>query len=156
MRSQARGSERYGLTASSGAARLRPDGIWIKHKVDAPLWFLNNKQDVRSSFYLEETATEFDIQGLELDWACVGWDADFRYVEDGWKCFRFKGSTWQRMKTADRQLYLKNSYRVLLTGARQGMVIFIPTGDVNDLTRLPKMYQETYDYLIQCGLKTID
>lgn len=155
LRNKARGSERYGLIASSGANRLRPDGIWIKTKIDAPLWFLNDKADVRSSYYLEETASEFDIQGLELDWTCVCWDADFRYDNEQWQYFGFRGTKWQRVNTAERQLYLKNAYRVLLTRARQGMVIFVPPGDPSDPTRDPQMYGEIYAYLLKCGIASI-
>ena len=151
---KARGSERYGLTASSGANRLRPDGIWIKSKVDAPVWFLNDKSDVRSSYYLEETASEFDIQGLELDWACVGWDADFRRGDDEWQYFSFRGTKWQRMNAPDRQLYLKNAYRVLLTRARQGMAIFVPPGDSSDPTRAPQIYDRIFEYLQLCGISS--
>lgn len=154
LKIKARGSERYGLTASSGANRLRPDGIWIKSKVDAPVWFLNDKTDVRSSCYLEETASEFDIQGLELDWACVAWDADFRRGDDEWQCFSFRGTKWQRMKAPDRQLYLKNAYRVLLTRARQGMAIFVPLGDSSDPTRAPQIYDRIYEYLQHCGISS--
>lgn len=151
---KARGSERYGLTASSGANRLRPDGIWIKSKVDAPVWFLNDKSDVRSSYYLEEAASEFDIQGLELDWACVGWDADFRRGDDEWHYFSFRGTKWQRMNAPDRQLYLKNAYRVLLTRARQGMAIFVPPGDSSDPTRAPQIYDRIFEYLQLCGISS--
>ncbi|MCE2832726.1 MAG: DUF2075 domain-containing protein [Oxalobacteraceae bacterium] len=152
LKSKARGSERYGLIASSGANRLRPDGIWIKSKVDAPVWFLNDKMDVRSSYYLEEAASEFDIQGLELDWVCVGWDADFRRVNGEWEHFSFRGTKWQRVNAADRQLYLKNAYRVLLTRARQGMVIFVPPGDPTDPTRSTQIYDRIYEYLKLCGI----
>ncbi|MEY4977370.1 MAG: hypothetical protein RIQ97_2565 [Pseudomonadota bacterium] len=151
----ARGSERYGLIASSGANRLRPDGIWIKAKVDAPVWFLNDKSDVRSSYYLEEAASEFDIQGLELDWTCVGWDADFRRDNDDWSCFSFRGTKWQRVNAPERQLYLKNAYRVLLTRARQGMVIFLPAGDSSDPTRAPQVYDNIYEYLQLCGIPVL-
>ena len=152
LQTKARGSERYGLTASSGANRLRPDGIWIKSKIDAPVWFLNDNTDVRSSYYLEETASEFDIQGLELDWACVGWDADFRRGDEDWQYFSFRGTKWQRMNSVDRQLYLKNAYRVLLTRSRQGMVIFVPAGDSSDPTRAPQVYDSIYEYLQLCGI----
>jgi hypothetical protein len=153
MRSKARGSERYGLTASSGATRLRTDGIWIKAKIDAPVWFLNDKTDVRSSYYLEETASEFDIQGLELDWTCVCWDADFRYANNQWNYFNFRGTKWQRVSAADRQLHLKNAYRVLLTRARQGLAIYVPKGDLSDPTRCPLYYDEIYNYLTTCGIR---
>lgn len=152
LRNNARGSERYGLTASSGANRLRAEGIWIKAKIDAPVWFLNDKTDVRSSYYLEETASEFDIQGLELDWTCVCWDADFRYDNKQWQYFNFRGTKWQRRNKIEDQLYLKNAYRVLLTRARQGMVIFVPPGDSSDPTREPRIYDEIYAYLAKCGL----
>ena len=155
LQKKARGSERYGLIASSGANRLRPYGIWMKLKVDAPLWFLNDKNDVRSAFYLEEAASEFDIQGLELDWTCVCWDADFRYDQSQWKYFSFRGTKWQRVNSVERQLYLKNAYRVLLTRARQGMVIFVPQGDLSDPTREPQTYDEIYNYLCSCGLPTL-
>ena len=156
MRSKARGSERYGLTASSGATRLRTDGIWIKAKIDAPVWFLNDKSDVRSSYYLEETASEFDIQGLELDWTCVCWDADFRYGNNQWNYFNFRGTKWQRVSAADRQLHLKNAYRVLLTRARQGLAIYVPRGDISDSTRAPLYYDEIYNYLIRCGVSDLN
>ncbi|NBP40300.1 MAG: DUF2075 domain-containing protein [Betaproteobacteria bacterium] len=155
LQTKARGSERYGLTASSGANRLRPDGIWIKPKVDAPVWFLNDKLDVRSSYYLEEAATEFDIQGLELDWTCVAWDADFRREDCEWQYFSFRGTKWQHVNTPDRQLYLKNTYRVLLTRARQGMVIFIPPGETSDPTRTPEVYDRISEYLHLCGIPSL-
>lgn len=152
LRRKARGSERYGLTASSGATRLRADGVWIKAKIDAPVWFLNDRSDVRSSYYLEETASEFDIQGLELDWTCVCWDADFRYANNQWNYFNFRGTKWQHVSAPDRQLHLKNAYRVLLTRARQGLAIYVPRGDQIDPTRDPKMYDEIYEFLISCGI----
>lgn len=155
LKDKARGSERYGLTASSGASRLRPDGVWIKAKVDAPVWFLNDKNDVRSSYYLEEVATEFDIQGLELDWTCVCWDADFRHPNNQWEHFSFRGTKWQRINAPERQLHLKNAYRVLLTRARQGLVIFVPRGDPLDPTREPINYDQICDYLIHCGFPTL-
>lgn len=152
LRHNARGSERYGLIASSGAYRLRPEGISMKNKVEAPLWFLNDKNDVRSSFYMEEVASEFDVQGLELDWAGIGWDADFRYVNGEWRHYAFKGTKWQQVNAVDSRLYLKNAYRVILTRARQGMVIFVPEGDLTDPTRPPSNYNGTYEYLKKCGL----
>lgn len=155
LRDRARGSERFGLIASSGANRLRPEGIFIKAKIDAPTWFLNDREDVRSSFYMEEVATEFDVQGLELDWAGVCWDADFRYERIAWKHYSFRGTAWQRANTDERQLYLKNAYRVILTRARQGMVIFVPPGNASDATRPPSFYDETFNYLSSCGLKEL-
>lgn len=150
LRSQARGSERFGLVASSGAHRLRPEGLHIKAAIDPANWFLNGRDDVRSSFALEEAASEFDIQGLELDWTGVCWDADLRY-DDAWLTFDFKGTRWQSINDRFRRLYLKNAYRVILTRARQGMVVFVPRGDAADATRPPHFYDGTYDYLRDCG-----
>jgi len=156
LRKQARGGERYGLLASSGADRLRPVGIFVNSEIEVANWFLNDRQDVRSSFALEGVATEFDIQGLELDWAAVAWDADLRFSNGLWEYKDFKGNKWQAVGDATRKLYLKNSYRVLLTRARQGMVIFIPHGDEEDWTRQPAFYDGTFDYLCEVGLQVID
>jgi hypothetical protein len=155
LRQHARGSERLGLIASSGAIRLRPEGIHIKSNIDPANWFLNGKEDIRSSYYLEEVATEFDIQGLELDWTGICWDADFRREENQWMYYDFKGTKWQNINDRYRRVYLANAYRVLLTRARQGMVIFIPNGDVQDYTRPPKFYDETYDFLKSCDIRNI-
>jgi DUF2075 family protein len=126
LRESARGSERYGLVASSGANRLRPEGIFMKSSVDAPVWFLNERTDVRSSFYLEEVASEFDVQGLELDWTGVCWDADYRFEAGEWKHYSFRGTKWQRSNATEKRLFLKNAYRVILTRARQGMGFLCP------------------------------
>ncbi len=152
---QARGSERYGLVASSGAYRLRPEGIHVKSKIDPVSWFLNDRFDVRTSYYMEEVATQFDIQGLELDWTGVCWGADLRYLEDGWHFHAFKGTKWQQVRNETKRLYLLNAYRVLLTRARQGMVIFVPNGDEADPTRPPQYYDGIYDYLRRCGVAEI-
>lgn len=155
LRRQARGSERYGLVASSQAQRLKPHAIDVRVDVKPVHWFLFPRDDVRSSYYLEDAATEFDVQGLELDWACVVWDGDFRHGESGWEHWSFRGSRWQRIKQAERQAYLKNAYRVLLTRARQGMVIVVPEGDAADSTRLPPMYDTTYEYLRGLGVEVL-
>lgn len=156
LRKQARGTERYGLTASSGAYRLKSFGVHVKSSIDPPNWFLNNKDDIRSSYFLEEVATEFDIQGLELDWTCVCWDADLRFQDGTWEYKSFKGTAWNNVNDDIRKLYLKNAYRVLLTRARQGMVIFIPHGDPTDKTRQPEFYDQTAEYLIRCGIPLLD
>ncbi len=155
LREQARGSERYGMMVSSQAERLKPYAIFVKSTTDPIHWFLDEKDDVRSSYYLEDVATEFDIQGLELDWSCVVWDADFRYKKDGWDHHSFVGSRWVHIKKAERQMYLKNAYRVLLTRARQGMVIVVPPGEEEDPTRHPAFYDSTYQYLKEIGLREI-
>ena len=155
VRERARGSERYGLVASSQAQRLKPHAIDVRVSVDPVHWFLNDRKDTRSSFYLEDAATEFQIQGLELDWICVTWDADLRMQSRGWRYHAFRGDAWTTIHTADRKRYLLNAYRVLLTRARQGMVIFVPPGDIGDPTRDPLFYDETYQYLIDLGLQPV-
>ncbi len=155
LRDKARGTERFGLVASSGGHRLRPEGLHVKAKIDSANWFLNDRFDVRSSYYLEEVATQFDIQGLELDWAGVCWDADLRRVDGAWSYNAFKGTRWQQVRDETKQLYLLNAYRVLLTRARQGMAIFVPRGDPADATRPPWHYDETFAFLVDCGLTSI-
>lgn len=152
LRDQARGSERYGIVVSSEAERLKPHAIDVRVKTDPVKWFLDGKQDTRSSYYLEDVATEFQIQGLELDWTCVVWDGDFRFTDDGWSHHEFKGTRWNRIKKPERQQYLKNSYRVLLTRARQGMVLVVPPGDPADPTRSPDYYTPVYNYLSELGI----
>jgi hypothetical protein len=129
IRNRARGSERYGLVASSKAQRLKPEAIDIRVEVNPVHWFLNDREDTRSSFYLEDAATEFQVQGLELDWVCVTWDGDLRFNGADWNFHDFRGSRWCNINNSDNQRYLRNAYRVLLTRARQGMIIFIPEGD---------------------------
>lgn len=155
LKDQARGSERYGIVVSSQAERLKPHAIDVKSPMDPIHWFLDGKEDVRSSFYLEDVATEFHVQGLELDWACVTWDADFRYSKKGWEYWSFRGDRWNHIRKEERKKYLKNAYRVLLTRARQGMVIVVPQGDWEDLTRKKEFYDPTFEYLKEIGFKVI-
>ena len=155
IKSKARGSERYGIVASSGAKRLRKYGIWVDSSIDAAAWFLNTKEDVRSSFVLEQCATEFDIQGLELDWTILGWDADLRYNGNTWEYYSFTGSRWNKIGKEEKVKYLLNSYRVLLTRARQGMIIYVPVGDEKDETSLPEFYNYTYEYLKSIGIEVL-
>ena len=152
---QARGTERYGILASSKALRLRPHAIDIRVPIDPVHWFLNDKDDTRSSYYLEDAATEFQVQGLELDWACITWDGDLRATETGWSHHDFRGTRWCNIANIDNQNYLRNAYRVLLTRARQGMVIFVPLGDTDDHTRSPVYYDQTYDYLASLGISIL-
>ena len=152
LRRQARGTERFGLVASSGAQRLRPEGIHIKADIDPANWFLNPSNDVRSSFYLEDVASEFAVQGLELDWVGVCWDGDFHYVDGKWVSQSFKGTKWQSVRDPSKRRYLKNAYRVILTRARQGMVIFVPNGNAADFTRPPSFYDGTFKFLSSCGI----
>jgi hypothetical protein len=155
LKERARGTERYGIVVSSQAERLKPHAIDVKSPMDPVHWFLDGPEDVRSSFYLEDVATEFDVQGLELDWTCVTWDADFRYSSTGWEHRSFCGDRWNRINQHNRQIYQKNAYRVLLTRARQGMVIVVPTGDPSDPTRSQEFYDPTYEYLKAIGFQSL-
>jgi hypothetical protein len=155
LRLRARGTERYGIVVSSQAQRLKPYAIDVKTPIDPIHWFLDGKDDVRSSYYLEDVATEFHVQGLELDWACVAWDGDFRFTENGWEHYSFVGSNWNKIRKPERQQYLKNAYRVLLTRARQGLVIYIPDGANNDPTRAEEFYLQTFNYLKSIGIAEV-
>jgi hypothetical protein len=155
VREHARGSERYGMLASSKAMRLKPHAIDVRVDVDPVCWFLNDRDDTRSSWYLEDAATEFQVQGLELDWTCVTWDADLRSNGSGWSYHDFRGSRWQNVSNIDNRRYLLNAYRVLLTRARQGMVIFVPPGNPNDPTRPPEYYDPVFASLTNVGIPVV-
>lgn len=155
LRSHARGSERTGLVATSGAMRLKPHAIDVRAPINPIHWFLNEPEDIRASNFLEDAATEFQVQGLELDWACVNWDADLRRTPAGWSHHLFAGAKWKAVKNEARIRYLINAYRVLLTRARQGMVIFVPPGDPSDQTRLPAFYSPTHEYLSALGIPSL-
>lgn len=155
VREHARGTARFGLLASSRAQRLKPHAIDVRVEVDPVHWFLDDKSDTRSSFYLEDAATEFQVQGLELDWACVTWDGDLRFDGTGWRFHDFRGKRWQTIRNEANQRYVRNAYRVLLTRARQGMVIFVPQGSAGDPTRAPEIYDATYRYLADIGLPVL-
>lgn len=156
LKNNARGSERYGIVVSSQAERLKPHAIDVRSPMDPVHWFLDYKDDVRSSYYLEDVATEFHVQGLELDWTCVTWDADLRLSNNKrWTHHSFRGSSWNNINKRERQQYLKNAYRVLLTRARQGMVVVVPNGDAEDHTRRPEFYDGTYSYFREIGFEEI-
>ncbi|MBK6599118.1 MAG: DUF2075 domain-containing protein [Proteobacteria bacterium] len=156
IRTQARGNERFGLVASSKAMRLKPHAIDIRVAVDPVHWFLNDRDDTRSSYYLEDCATEFQVQGLELDWICVNWDGDLRFSDTGWSCHDFRGNRWTNINNVANQQYLRNAYRVLLTRARQGMVVFVPAGESTDPTRRPEYYDATFQYLADLGIPVLE
>lgn len=156
VRSRARGSERYGLLASSKAMRLKPYAIDVRIAPDPVHWFLGDPDDVRSSQYLEDVATEFQVQGLELDWTILNWDGDLRMSGNDWAYHDFRGRKWQCVRKEEHRTYLKNAYRVLLTRARQGMVLFVPPGDSADHTRPPSYYDSTYRYLRRLGVASIE
>lgn len=153
VREQCQGTARYGMLASSGALRLKPEGIFVKNEISVANWFLNGKDDVRSSYYLEDVVSEFDIQGLELDYSIIAWDADFRFDGNEWTYYNFVGNRWQNVASEERRLYLKNAYRVLLTRARQGMIIFIPRGSDTDETRKREWYDAIFEYLKSVGIE---
>ncbi len=155
LRKQKRGTERYGIVVSSQAQRLRPLAIDVRCKPDTVHWFLDDVTDIRSSLFLEDAASEFDVQGLELDWSCLVWDGDLRWNGSAWENYSFTGSKWQNIRSEERKNYQINAYRVLLTRARQGMVICVPEGNHDDATRLPKFYDGTYEYFKRIGLEAI-
>lgn len=155
VKKKARGTERYGLLASSEGKRLRAEGIWVPSEINHVGWFLNEKDNVDSSYYLEVAASEFKVQGLEIDYAVLAWDADLRYTSNGFEYFKFRGTKWNHVNQEQRQHYLKNAYRVLMTRARQGLIIYIPEGDEEDPSRLTKYYEGTYQYLKHVGIKEI-
>ena len=147
VKEHSKGTTKYGLIASSGALRLKPEGIFVKNEISVPNWFLNGKEDVRSCYALEDVVTEFDIQGLEIDYSLLAWDADLRFENGEWTYNDFVGNKWNKVSSEDNKLYLKNAYRVLMTRARQGMAIFVPRGSDEDVTRQRIFYDQTYEYL---------
>lgn len=157
LRQQARGTQQTGILISKVSARFRPLAVHVlpQNEDNAVHWFLENKTDVRSSNYLEEAATEIQVQGLEVDYACILWDADMQYDNGKWSFWKFNGKTqWIPEKNNEAQKYMLNAYRVLLTRARQGIVICVPEGNdkttlggfPEDATRLPAFYDCTYEY----------
>ena len=171
LHKKVRGTERTGVLITKESARYKPLGIHILPSGDenAVHWFLEDKVDTRSSNYLEDAATEIQVQGLELDYTCLLWDADMRYENGKWCFYRFNGQTkWVKQtgnteNNIELQKYMLNAYRVLLTRARSGMVICVPAGNSNktvsgfweDSTRLPEYYDGTYKYLKSLGIKEI-
>jgi hypothetical protein len=155
VREQARGNERYGFVASSQAQRLKAYCIDVRVDVDPVKYFLADRADTRSSYYLEDVATEFQTQGLELDWTMMSWDADLRRTSNRWSYHNFRGDQWTAVRNTERQRNLLNAYRVLLTRARQGMAIFVPKGRKSDATLYPGNYDETFDYLRSLGIPVL-
>ncbi len=156
LRDRARGSERVGMVASSGGYRLKPHAVDVRVEVDPVHFFLAEADDTRSSNFLEDAATEFKVQGLELDWVCVNWDADLRHDGETWHFNRFVGTRWNQLRQDERKQRLLNAYRVLLTRARQGMVLFVPSGSSADATRRPAFYDNTFAYLQGLGIPLLD
>ena len=163
VQNMARGTERYGMFASSNAARLKPCGVVYansRSSISPENWFLNPKEDIRSSCFLEAVASEFEAQGLELDYAIVAWDADFRIENGEWIAYQMSTRKtppdWSPIKKEENILFMKNAYRVLLTRARQGFIIFIPKGSDTDITRKHENYDATFEYLRSVGFPVID
>lgn len=160
VRNQVRGSQRSGVLACSSAQRLKPEGIYVPTDIDVKNWFLAPSDDLRSSNKLEIVASEFKVQGLEIDWAIVCWDADLRRKKENndWEYYNFRGTKWNKRNKPEQRRYLLNSYRVLLTRARQGMVIFVPKGvdPEVDVTRDAVYYDRIYSYLLSCGIEELE
>lgn len=170
LHERVRGSERTGVLITKESARYKPLGVHVLDSSDenAVHWFLDDKKDVRSSNYLEDAATEIQVQGLELDYACLLWDADMRYNNGTWDFYKFRQTKWSKLiadteNKEEQMKYMLNAYRVLLTRARMGMIICVPegndhktfTGFWEDDTRLPEYYDGTYNYLKSLGLEEI-
>ena len=162
LKKKARGSRRTGIVASSGGRRLKAFGYDPFHGLrgdssqdELGAWYLNPAEDVRSSNFLEIIATEYAVQGLEVDYAGVFWDADLRRADGKWYFTQFKGTKWQTVADEQRKQFILNKYRVLLTRAREGIIIWVPRGDDNDTTRQSEFYDETYNYIKSCGVKEI-
>ena len=155
LRSQRRGTRRSGLLASSGARRLRAYGIDVTIQLGVEDWFLAGPDDIRSSSFLELAGREFTTQGLELDWSCVCWGADLRMTANGWSFNKFRGNRWTLVKNPVEQRYILNRYRVLLTRAREGCVIWVPRGSAHDGTRKAEYYDQTAEYLLQSGVRPL-
>ena len=151
-----RGSRRIGLVASSGGRRLKANGLDVRSELDVENWFLNPAIDVRSSYYLETPATEFGIQGLELDWTGLCWEIDLVPEMDSWHVRAFKGTKWQTVRDVMHRQYVLNKYRVLLTRAREGMIIWVPRSDDSDWSRPSEKYDTIAKYLCSCGIGSID
>lgn len=163
LRHHARGTQQTGILISKVSARFKPLAVHVlpQSEDNAVHWFLEDKTDVRSSNYLEEAATEIQVQGLEVDFACILWDADLQYENGRWTYWKFNGKDqWIPENNVETQKYMLNAYRVLLTRARQGMVICVPEGNdrttpegfPEDSTRVPSLYDPTYEYFKQIGM----
>ena len=166
LRRQARGSQQTGVLITKESARFKPLAVNVLSQGDEPTvhWFLEDRTDVRSSNYLEDAATEIQVQGLELDYACILWDADMRCGGGAWTYWHFNGQTaWRPERNVEKQRYMLNAYRVLLTRARQGIIICVPQGNdkktpegfYEDPTRLPAFYDATYNYLKGIGIQEL-
>jgi hypothetical protein len=162
LRERGRGERRYGLLASSGARRLRADGVGVLlGAADGGAiaqWYLNERHDIRSSYFLEVPANEYACQGLEIDHGCICWGGDLVFAAQAkaWRCRRLNGTAWNEIRSDEDQTYIKNTYRVLLTRAREGLVVWVPLGDASDRTRVPEELDATAEFLIAAGAQMMD
>lgn len=161
LRERTYGERRFGLLSSSGSLRHRAHGLEVSSSFRSGYpfveWFLSPDTDVRSSCQLEVAATEFECQGLELDFVCVAWGDDLCIdpITKQWEYRQFRGSGWKTLRKESAKRYLLNKYRVLLTRAREGMIVWVPLGSETDVTRSPKLLDSTYDYLVKCGAEPL-
>ncbi|MFI2810910.1 DNA/RNA helicase domain-containing protein [Microbulbifer sp. JSM ZJ756] len=158
LKHETRGERRFGLVASSGARRLRAEGLGVTlNATDGSAiaqWYLNDHDDVRSSFALEVTANEYTAQGLELDFVGLCWGGDLIRKEGAWHCRQFRGNSWSKVGTGRRR-FISNSYRVLMTRGREGLIIWVPRGSQSDATRDPAPLDETAKFFMECGAKPL-
>lgn len=158
LKDSGRGKRRFGLVASSGAKRLRADGLGVTLNAtdgsDIAQWYLNDRGDVRSSFALEVPANEYTTQGLELDFVGLCWGGDLIWSGDFWQYRQFRGNGWASVN-GDRQRFVHNSYRVLMTRGREGLVVWVPAGSKEDPTREPRLFDDTAQFLLACGAQQL-
>ena len=152
LRKSRHGRAQVGLLASSGAKRIKSHGVQVTGTLDIENWLLRLEDDIRSSAYLEHAATESQIHGLELDWTCVCWGADLRHDSASWQFKKLHGNAWMNEDNARNQILQLNKYHILLSRAREGMVVWVPPGDESDATRQPGFYDGTFEYLKACGI----
>lgn len=165
----ARGNRRAGLVASSGAARIRADGVetptfQFLRGIDYVKWFLEPAGDHRSSNQLEVALSEFEMQGLEIDLCALLWGGDLVFPEGQVIARTLRGRKWcavggsgdPQASADDPRTRIQNKYRVLLTRFRKAMTIFVPLGSVDDPTRAPSDFDSVYRYLLRCGVRLLN
>ena len=161
LKQNTRGQRRAGLLASSKASRLLAEGLGasltVEDKNRICHWYLKPIGDYRSSNSLEVTANEYTCQGLELDFAGICWGGDFMRANDdrNWSFRKLRSTSWNRVHNKNDRRFILNKYRVFLTRAREGMVLFVPHGDLADNTRPPMHYDKLAEYLVSCGAQPL-
>ena len=152
LREKREGAHQIGMLASSGAKRLKHYGLDVSGSLNMLDWLLRMEHDVRSASYLERAANERKIQGMELDWSCVCWGADLRHDATGWHYLKFAGNAWENIEDDQEKTFLLNRYRILLSRAKNGMVIWVPPGDEFDKSTLPRFYNGVAEFMQNCGI----